>query len=73
MKTPRPPRLFRPTPADRFPAADIVAVHDQVENVVLFNVTFSGEDRLERQAMFMDQIGDAPVLRLPADYVFKVT
>ncbi len=68
---PRPARIFRPMTAEQFPAADIVAVHDQVDNVVIFNTTFAGDATLEHRALFMDLDGAEPILRLPPDYVFR--
>lgn len=60
------PRIFRPTPPDFFPQADIVAVLDQVTNIVHFNTTFAGDRTLERRALFMED----SILRLPANYLF---
>jgi hypothetical protein len=65
-----PPRLFRRTTPEFFPEADIVAVHDQVDNIVHFNTAFSGDASLENAALFMDRDGKAPVLRFQPKQLF---
>lgn len=64
------PRLFRATSPDFFPAADIVAVHDQVDNVVHFNTAFAGDASLQNAALFMDRDGTQPVLRFQPKQLF---
>lgn len=61
-------RLIRITAASFFPAADVVAVHDQVDNIILINEVFASDTRLEKLATLMDEDGSAPILYLPAGY-----
>lgn len=62
-------RLFRREKPEFFPRSDIVAVHDQKDNIVHFNSLFDGLTPLEHRALFMDRNGDEPVLRLPPEAV----
>lgn len=63
MTTPNPPtpRILRRTDPSFFPSPDIVAVHDQVDNIVYFNIAFD-DPVWERRALFIPD--DNPVLRL---------
>lgn len=70
MTKPIKSRLFRPTSPEFFPEADIVAVHDQADDVVHFNTTFGGDASLENAALFMDRDGTEPVLRVQPKQLF---
>lgn len=66
MKKPTPAkaRIFRQTDPGFFPDPAIIAVHDQVDNIVFFNSTYAGNETLERRALFMLD----PVLRARSLY-----
>ena len=64
------PRLFRPTNPEFFPDDVIVAVHDQVDDVVHFNTAFAGDASLQNAALFMDRDGTQPVLRFHPKQLF---
>lgn len=62
-------RLFRPMPPEFFRNPEVVAVHDQKENIVHFNTRYAGDTSLTNRALFMDRDGNKPVMLLPEGYL----